>query len=273
MKIVIAPEYASLRNVINDIVAGRYTAEHVYCDSRNKVERLVLPDGSRVVVKRYKRPNIINSVVYGTLRKSKARRAYEYGMQLPQKGISTPQPIAYAEQRHCGRLTYSWFISAYDDSTPFSEYYATLRRQAADGNKDAERQIPLLRQALIDFVCMLEDKHVIPGDFNHDNIMVQENTLPSSLSASQDNVWDDRWHFALVDINRMHINKKPSLHSTMKMFSQFCRSHQDGIDFISVYAPKKGLDYEQCMAVFVEMCNRLERRRQRKKIAHKVLHS
>ena len=95
MKIVIAPAYHSLHTVIADIVNGNYTAEHIYCQRRNTVERIVLDDGSRVVVKRFKQPNALNRWVYGIFRKSKARRAYEHALRLTELGVDTPTPIAY----------------------------------------------------------------------------------------------------------------------------------------------------------------------------------
>ena len=257
MKIVIAPAYHSLHTVIADIVNGNYTAEHIYCQRRNNVERIVLDDGSRVVVKRFKQPNALNRWVYGIFRKSKARRAYEHALRLTELGVDTPTPIAYMEERRSGHFARSWFVAAYGDGTPFSELYATLREKAGEGDAEAQQQIPRLRSALMAFVCSLEDKHVLPGDFNHANILVTRN--------------NDDWHFSLVDINRMRFNRKPTLKGTMKMLSQFCRDYQDGIDFVGVYAEQRGLDFDHCMHVFAQRRNHLLRRKHRKQLAHRML--
>jgi hypothetical protein len=42
-------------------------------------------------------PHLINKIVYKKFRKSKARRSYEYATLLLDKGIGTPQPIAFLE--------------------------------------------------------------------------------------------------------------------------------------------------------------------------------
>ncbi len=256
MKIIVHPDYQPLLSTLGDIVNGKYSVEHVYCNRRNTVERVVLPDGRKVVVKRYKMPNSINRWVYGVLRKSKARRAYEFGLLLIEKGVDTPKPIAYMEQRLHGAMTWSWSVSEYVDATPFSELYASLRQLAAEGDTQAEQQIQKLRQSLTQYVVQLEEKNVVPGDFNHANILVTE--------------VEDDYHFSLVDINRMHIDKQATLHSTMKMYSQFCRSYQDALDFLPLYAEARNIDYDKCMYIFACQRNHLLKRKQRKLVAHRM---
>ena len=47
-------------------------------DKRNQVKRFVLPSGRPVVVKRFKKPILIQRIIYGFFRKTKAQRAYLY---------------------------------------------------------------------------------------------------------------------------------------------------------------------------------------------------
>ena len=47
----------------------------------------------------YSKPNFINSLIYGYLRKSKAQRSFEYAKILLSKNIGTPQPFAFYENK------------------------------------------------------------------------------------------------------------------------------------------------------------------------------
>ena len=44
-------------------------------------------EGERLVVKRFKRPNLLRAVIYTFFRRSKARRSYEHAVRLHEKGI------------------------------------------------------------------------------------------------------------------------------------------------------------------------------------------
>jgi hypothetical protein len=64
---------------------------------RNHIRKVEL-GGEVLTIKRFKTPNLFNGLVYRYLRKSKARRSYEYALRLSGLGIGTPQPIAYSEE-------------------------------------------------------------------------------------------------------------------------------------------------------------------------------
>ena len=64
-----------------------------------------------VVVKEFGVPNIVNRLIYGRLRKSKAQRSYEYAQWLLAHGIGSPVPLAWATDR-CGLLLgRSYYVS------------------------------------------------------------------------------------------------------------------------------------------------------------------
>ena len=63
---------------------------------RNKIKLFDL-DGKTINIKSFKIPNIVNKIAYRYFRKSKARRSFEYATILLEKGIGTPQPIAFLE--------------------------------------------------------------------------------------------------------------------------------------------------------------------------------
>ena len=63
---------------------------------RNAIKLFEL--GNEVIsIKSFKKPNIINKIVYRYFRKSKARRSFEFASKLMEMQIGTPQPVAFFE--------------------------------------------------------------------------------------------------------------------------------------------------------------------------------
>ncbi|QRE24688.1 Kdo domain containing protein, partial [Flavobacterium psychrophilum] len=55
-------------------------------------------------VKSFKIPFFFNGIVYKFFRKSKAERSYNYAKILSEKGIGTPNPIGFYENKSAFRL-------------------------------------------------------------------------------------------------------------------------------------------------------------------------
>ena len=146
--------------------------EEIY-PGRNRVTRIEY-NGKAYAVKYFSR-SLKNRLVYAIF-KSKARRSYLYAKTLKRLGISTPEPIGYAERRgFLNTLQDSLYICAYEDAMPLKEY---LER----GEKTWKE--------FGDFVAELHEKGVIHKDLNNANVRVQEKE-------------DGRPVFSLIDLNRM----------------------------------------------------------------------
>ena len=91
---IINSGYEMYSDAIDNIIAGKADAVHVWCDGRNKVYSVNV-DGKMMVVKQFVHITKINRLVYNYLRKSKARRSYENAIKLCDKGFLTPAPVAY----------------------------------------------------------------------------------------------------------------------------------------------------------------------------------
>ena len=85
MKVHIHPHYAAYESYIRAIPSEEYEREEVYCNRRNTVERVRFGDKD-FVIKKYKRPALINCLIYTWFRKSKAQRAFEYAELFLQRG-------------------------------------------------------------------------------------------------------------------------------------------------------------------------------------------
>ncbi len=142
--------------------------------------------GERLAVKCFRAPSGLNSWLYATLRASKARRAYEHGVQLLALGIPTPEPLAWAECRAGGRMRECYLVTRYSTYRDLKE--ATDAFPAAEGAE--------VLAGFAAFVADLHEKGVVHGDFNNSNtqwLREANGTL----------------RFELIDINRMQFKGRP----------------------------------------------------------------
>jgi hypothetical protein len=77
---------------------------------RNKI-KLFEVDGKIINIKSFKTPHLINKIAYKYFRNPKARRSFEYATTLLEKGIGTPQPIAFFENYDAVGLKDSYYVS------------------------------------------------------------------------------------------------------------------------------------------------------------------
>ena len=231
MKIIIHPKYRYLYSYIQRVVSGYYTTEESFCNSRNVVEKITI-DGKEFVLKRYKRPTILNCIVYTFFRKSKARRAYENALRLLENGINTPFPVAYIEKRRYGLFHTGYLITEYMNLSTLAQL-KTVSLSADERYK--------LDNDLIEFVVLLQDKGIQPLDFNPANILYRYNECSASFS------------FALVDINRMRFGKVHLYKDAMRAFEQFQIATDKFYYFLSLYSANRNLDKDRCVYEFLKI--------------------
>ncbi len=164
---------------------------------RNKI-KLFQVDQSQMNVKSFKVPNFINQLIYKYLRKSKARRSFEYANILIEKGIGTPTPIAFQENYNAFGLQGSFYASAHQ------AYDLTFRELVEVKNFPNEENI--LRQ----FTQFSYKMHEAGIEFKDHS---PGNTLIKKLS-------NDDYEFFLVDLNRMNFHDSMSIEMRMKNLSR-----------------------------------------------------
>lgn len=234
MKVCVNPEYAGFKKEILGVVAGNYVVGKVFCNRRNLVEKITL-QGVEMVVKRYKQPNLFNRFVYTSLRKSKARRAYEYAFRLLASGVDTPLPVAYVEVKRGGLFSIGYFFSLFMPHAVLSDVGNCV--VPCKGNLTAD---------LAGFVLSLHSQGILPGDFNPGNVFFWFNDV------------EGRYNFALTDINRMRFGKRASLSEAMRSFEQL----GDGMDgmyrLAACYSSQRNVKVEY--AVFTLLFHRIRKR-------------
>ena len=223
MKVHIHPHYAAYESYIRAIPSEEYEREEVYCNRRNTVERVRFGDKD-FVIKKYKRPALINCLIYTWFRKSKAQRAFEYAELFLQRGIETAPPVAYIEIKKNGFFHTGYFISEYLPYPLVTDMF---------GTEMEEEEKKRLRHDLVDFTLQLHLNKVLPLDYNPKNIFYRKT--------------NGKYHFALIDINRLKLGKVPGIRMSMNAFSQLGIPADDFMKIIPLYAEQRGFDIEECI--------------------------
>lgn len=178
MKLLLNPEYEHLRAYMADI-ARHFDASNREVYRGRNVIRVCEAEGQPLYVKRYGIPALPNRLVYTFLRQPKGLRAYRYPQVLLAKGFETPVPVAYVEERRGGLIAHSYFVSL---PCPYG------RRFYEFGNARAADCADVLR-AFARYTARLHEAGVMHLDYSPGNILFDQ--------------VDGRWHFSLVDTNRM----------------------------------------------------------------------
>lgn len=156
-------------------------------DERNVIKSFMVRTHEKytekVVVKRYKCPNIIQQIIYSFFRKSKAERAFSYGIQLQEASINTPTPIAYFEEWKNGLFKFGYYLSGYDNAP-------AIRKELIE--KEEFNQT--MAEDFAIFVANLHNKDILHHDLNSTNVLYHPEA-------------NGHFSFSVIDINRMTFKK------------------------------------------------------------------
>ena len=181
----INPKYHLLRPWLERLPEQFEQLGEVIYDKRNQLRVITAPDGTLVNAKRYCIPRQPNRLVYSLgFRQPKGLRAFLYPTRLLERGIETPEPVAYIEQRNrYGLLEECYFVSV----------QSPLRHTLYEFGDAREGTYEEMARELARFTAMMHEREVLHLDYSPGNIL-----------------WDkdeQSYHFAVVDINRMRFGK------------------------------------------------------------------
>lgn len=235
MEVHINPAYSALTDFILSVPNHDYVPEQIYCNRRNTVERVRFND-HQYVVKKYKRPVLLNCVVYTWFRKSKPLRAYENAEILLKKGFDTAVPIAYLIFRKFGFYHTGYFISEY---IPFPTLDEVLREGDADVRKEWE-------DALVEYTVRLHKAGIIHRDYNARNFLVHKE--------------EDQHCLAMIDINQLTFGKVTP-RAAMVSLELFRNDIPHLEDLIPQYAEGMDFDADECLRLLRQSQERRAKRR------------
>ena len=195
---VVHPDYThlspNLRKVLSDFSKN---GEYVTQGGRNEIKKIEL-EGVALNIKKFKTPNAFQALVYEYLRKSKAKRSYEYALKLIGFGIKTPLPIAYLEM-FSGGLKESFYVS---EQVDYDFDFRKLIHHPKFKNRDE-----ILRQ-FTRFTFKLHENGVNFLDHSPGNTLIIESG-------------EDEYEFYLIDLNRMSfetINFEKRMHNFRRLW-------------------------------------------------------
>lgn len=240
MKKTINRDYAHLEDFVGRLPSGlfAYTGEVLH-DERNCV-KLMEVDGERVVVKRFKRPNAFNRVVYTLIRGSKAARSYRNALRLQRLGIATPTPIGFVDVKEHGLIRTSYLVTAYTDYRPIDELIY-----------GSQRDNEVLFNCFVRFAVTLHEKGIRHKDFNASNVLYKKN--PSG-----------RYDFMLIDVNRMRFGWM-GRRECARNIERICTNPDFMFRFAKRYAELRNWNVYRCIAGFAAFRGLFEVSRDKKK--------
>jgi hypothetical protein len=194
MNLHINSRFQNSQSNLSDFIENFGTKGKLFGDGKRNVIKLFELDGKAINIKSFKIPNLINKVAYKYFRKSKARRSFEYATILLEKGIGTPQPIAFLEN-------FNWF--GLKDSYYVSEHLqCDLTYRELVEIPDYPDHENILRQ-FTRFSYFLHQKGIEFKDHSPGNTLIKKNV-------------EGEYEFFLVDLNRMEFHSSMPFELRMK---------------------------------------------------------
>lgn len=195
---VIHPNYSHIAAKLRDVLHNfSEKGEFVTRGERNVIKMITL-EGISLNIKKFKTPNTFQSLVYEFIRKSKAKRSFEYASKLIGFNIKTPFPIAYLEVFSSG-LKDSYYVSEHVD------YDFDFRELIH--NPSFKKRNDILKQ-FTQFTFNLHENKVNFLDHSPGNTLILDNG-------------DDNYEFYLIDLNRMRFESmdfKKRMHNFRRLW-------------------------------------------------------
>lgn len=208
-------------------------------DGRNQVKRFVIEE-IPIIVKRYKRPNLIQSIGYTFFRPNKAERAYDYALRLESLGIDTPRALGCHTVRRWGLVREYYFVSA-EDGRPSC---ADLR------DKDLPYRTSLV-EALAAFFVRMHGAGFLHGDTNLTNFLYHRNPA------------DDTFSFSTIDLNRSRFVNRPTREECLSGFVRLSHDREILSLVVRAYARQRGWDESESIDYVLDHVYRFERKKAR----------
>lgn len=238
MKIVIAEKYSKFSDFVNN-VPMRFDDEgsEILKQKRNSVRRFV-QDGMTFVVKRYKRVNWLQGIIYTFFRSTKAERAYRFAAEMRRRGINTPHEIAYIETKKRGLFSVGYFIS---EECKGKEVY-----EEVIDKRDYDRS---LVDAVIDYIVLMHERGVLHGDLNSANFLYTKDE-------------DGRYSLEVIDTNRSHFcNGEPTYTQCLQNLKRFTHRRDLYEYVVRGYARRRGWNEEKTLSDAMRLLDKFENRK------------
>ena len=247
MRITINPIFENAKKEFVSIIKNFNSTGIIFGNGQRNTIKLYDFEGKTINVKSFKIPHLINKIAYKYFRKSKARRSFEFATILLEKGIGTPQPIAYFENHDFIGLKDSYYISEHlQCDLTFRELVEIL---------DYPDHSNILRQ-FTRFSFELHEKGIEFFDHSPGNTLIK-------------NLYNGNYAFYLVDLNRMEFHSEMSFESRMKNLSRLTPKREMVLimseEYAKLYSKPFNEVFEKMWGYTKEFQEKYQRKRRLKK--------
>lgn len=232
--------YRHFETFIKSLPSAFATGGVTLYEGRNVVKSFTT-GGVTLVVKRFKKPNIVQAIGYALYRPGKARRAYAFAAELRKRGFLTPQEVAFVEVKDKLLIGDSFFVSEECLLPPLS---TLLRRVDFDRGVADDLAAEMVR---------MHERGVLHGDLNLTNILYERRE-------------DGHCRFTFIDTNRSHFTDSAPGHKAC-IANLMRLSHDKSLleYVIGRYAAMRGWNEKQTVGEVMASLDRFERRREMKR--------
>ena len=192
--------------------------DHIVIYDKRNIIKIIEYENQKYVVKSFKKPHLLNQIVYRFWRESKAKRSFENSMQLLRIGIHTPEPIGYIEFPTKFRFLDSFYISK------FFDFDFEIRAVFVDENFEDRENI---LKKFIKFTYKLHKQGVYHIDYSPGNILIKK--------------VGDHYIFSIIDVNRMKFLEFDD-ELRMKSLAKLTKNPKDNEFMARYYANISGID-------------------------------
>ncbi|MCW5520344.1 lipopolysaccharide kinase [Aureitalea sp. L0-47] len=239
---VIHPDYKSIRPQLEEAINGfSENKDFITKGERNVIKKVKIGD-EFFNIKKFKTPGLFQGLVYRFLRKSKARRSYEYALRLTELGINTPFPVCFSEDFSAG-LKKSYYISRHLD---YDFDFRVLNHNPKWPNRDE-----ILRQ-VAKFTYELHENKVNFLDHSPGNTLIVDKG-------------EEKYDFYLIDLNRMRFEPM-SFEKRMRNFRRLWLSKHMINIMAETYANLSNNTYELTHSLMTKYSRAFQKKVNAKKV-------
>ncbi|MCA1966254.1 MAG: Kdo domain containing protein [Flavobacterium sp.] len=200
-------------------------------------------------IKSFKKPNLINKIVYRYFRKSKACRSFEFASKLMEMQIGTPQPVAFFENYDFIGLKDSYYVCEHLENV--FEFREIVQNEAFE-NRD------FIIRKFAQFTFEMHEKGIEFLDHSPGNTLIRKNN-------------DGSYSFFLVDLNRMQFHETMNFQTRMKNLSKITHKKDMIAVMSNEYAKLSGDDENTVFETMWKLTSDFQYRFHRKKRIKKKL--
>lgn len=229
-KVVVSKEYSGLTDYVKALpVLFRQDKGTVIYKGRNELREMNW-DGTSVVIKSFRVPNLINRIAYGLFRSSKAQRSFEYADMLRKEGIGSPAPVAYYTERNGLLFTRSYYVSLKSEC-PYS--YVHLMRGDYPGQEEILRAIARTTAAL-------HERGYLHKDYSRGNILFRKTEKGVEVE--------------IIDLNRIRF-REVGMEEGCRNFERLPGTPEMFEILADEYAKARGFDAQECLKLILKYNN------------------